>query len=78
MMEMRNVYKMLVRKTYRKDHLRPRHKWRIILKCILQKQSVKEWTGFNVLRTGQNSGICCTAEGHKKAQFKTQKNYEKK
>jgi len=30
---------------------------RAILERMLQEQSVKEWTGFNWLRTGSNGGL---------------------
>jgi len=36
---------------------RPRHRWRIILKCILKKWVGEAWTGLLRLRTG-TGGVC--------------------
>jgi len=47
MEEMRNTYKIVIRKTERRDHLRDLGiDWKMILKWITKKEHVRMWKGF--------------------------------
>jgi hypothetical protein len=56
--EMRNVYKILFRKSEGKRPLgRPRHRWRILLEWILGNQGDKLWTAFIWLSIGTSGKL---------------------
>jgi len=55
---MRNVYEDQLGNLKGRDHLEDLDvDVSITLKCILKKQGVKLWAGYNWRRTGSNDGI---------------------
>jgi hypothetical protein len=56
--EMRNAYKIFIRKHERKrPHGRARHRWEVNISMDLREMGCKMWTGFIWLRIGSNDRL---------------------